>query len=120
MSRISCVRFEAKASIEPSLLGTIAMFDVTDPSTAFSVETPGCEPPSGHRVRYPNVGAGTTVALNTYASAVLGGPQMLFSTFTVSSPWNGLPFPTCRVSSTRQGVTAYSDSPGFCSVGNAK
>ena len=36
------VRFEAKASMEPLLVGTIAMFEVTNPSTAFSVETAGC------------------------------------------------------------------------------
>ena len=41
MSRINCVRSEAKASVEPSLLGTIAMFEVMAPSSAFSVETFG-------------------------------------------------------------------------------
>ena len=42
MSRMSCVGFEAKASIEPFAVGTIAMFEVIDPSLAFSVETTGC------------------------------------------------------------------------------
>ena len=31
MSSTSCVRFEAKASIEPLVVGTIAMFDVISP-----------------------------------------------------------------------------------------
>src|SRR5271157_2520873 len=109
MSSTSCVRLEAKASILPLLVGTIAMFDVTAPSIAFSVETPGCIPPSGHSVRYPNEPGGTTVPLKTYACAVLGGAHTLPTTSTVSSLTKA-PFPL-RVSSTRQGDTGYSDSP---------
>ena len=44
MSRISCVRFEAKASVEPSLLGTIAMSEVMAPSSAFNVGNSGLLP----------------------------------------------------------------------------
>src|SRR5271166_2083941 len=86
MSRINCVRFVAYASISPLLVGTIAMFDVTAPSGAFRVETHGRLPPSGHSVRYPSGSDGTTVALKTYACAVLGGPQALVTTSTGSSP----------------------------------
>ncbi len=65
MSRINCVKPCANASVEPSIFGTIAIFDVMNPSYAFSVDTPGCVCPSAYNVRYPNVGLGTTVALKT-------------------------------------------------------
>src|SRR5208337_2966601 len=106
MSSISCVRLDAKASIEPSVVGTIAMFDVTAPSIAFSVEaTGGGLPLSGHKVRYPSGPGGTTVALKMYAWAIFEGPHTLSATSTVSSSTNGCPLPTWRVSSTRHGAT---------------
>src|SRR5689334_10963964 len=92
ISRISCVSAFANASMEPllTLLGTIAMFDVTNPSRAFSVETTGCCWPAGHNVRKPRGPlAGTTVALKTYALALLGGWHGLPTTLIVRSPWNG-------------------------------
>ena len=48
-----CVRSVAYASILPLSVGTIAMFDVIAPSTAFSLETTGWPPPSVHKVRNP-------------------------------------------------------------------
>ena len=39
MSSINCVVPCAQASVLPSVLGTMAMFEVTAPSTAFNVET---------------------------------------------------------------------------------
>ena len=51
MSRISWVIPDAKASTFPLLVGTIAMLDEIDPSSAFKVETSGFVCPSGHRVR---------------------------------------------------------------------
>ena len=51
MSRIICVTPAANASVLPSLLGTIAMFDVIAASTAFRVETVGWPCASGHNVR---------------------------------------------------------------------
>ena len=46
MSKINCVSPAAYASMEPLLVGTIAMFDVIQPSGAFSVDTTGwfCRP----------------------------------------------------------------------------
>ena len=42
MSRINCVYpYAASASVEPSMFGTIAMFDVMNPSEAFKVATTG-------------------------------------------------------------------------------
>ena len=51
MSKISWVIPDAYASTEPLLLGTIAMLEEIDPSSAFSVETIGWSAPSGHSVR---------------------------------------------------------------------
>jgi hypothetical protein len=65
MSRIKCVGDEAKASIDPLAVGTIAIFDVIAPSAAFRVDASGCGCPFGHKVRKPNDPAGTTVALKT-------------------------------------------------------
>src|ERR1039458_3395210 len=47
MSRISCVSPDAKASASPLLVGTIAMLEEIDPSSAFRVETNGWIVPSG-------------------------------------------------------------------------
>jgi hypothetical protein len=41
ISSTRCVGFEANASIEPLFVGTMARFDVTKPSPALRVETPG-------------------------------------------------------------------------------
>ena len=95
--------------MEPLVVGTIAIFEVMSPSTAFRVEAVGRSWPSAHKVRYPKELDGTTVALKTYACAVLGGAHELPATFTVSSPLNA-PFPL-RVSITRQGATGYKDKP---------
>src|SRR5664280_969050 len=111
MSRISCVTPDAYALVSPSKFCRIAMFDVIAPSNAFNVEASGWFWPSGHSVRYPKGPCGTTVTLNTYASAVLGTPQELSTTSTAGliSPLNAPP--DRRVSSTRQGAAGYSDSP---------
>ena len=61
--------------MEPSVVGTIARFEVTSPSTAFSVDTVGWFWPSGHNVRYPNLPDGITVALKTYACDVGPAPR---------------------------------------------
>src|SRR5580698_4013834 len=105
ISRINCVEPWAHASVLPSVLGTMAMFDVTAPSLAFSVDTVGCGSPSGHSVRKLSVPCGIAVALNTYPSEVAGGPQGLVCTLIVFSPLNGCP-PPLRVSITRHGVSA--------------
>ncbi len=83
MSSIKCVRLEAKTSIEPFAVGTIAMLDVMAPSIAFNVETTGRPWPSGHRVMKPSDAGGTTVVLNTYACATLEGVQALLATSIV-------------------------------------
>ena len=80
MSRISCVNPAAYASMEPSSVGTIAMFDVTEPSEAFRVETLGCVSLCGHSVRYDIGPGGATVALNTKAFDVSGGAHGLVTT----------------------------------------
>jgi hypothetical protein len=41
MSRIKCAGLEPKALTDPLVVGTIAMFDVTEPSMAFNVDTSG-------------------------------------------------------------------------------
>jgi hypothetical protein len=51
MSNTKCVESDAKALTEPLVVGTIAMFEVTAASKAFSVETRGCAAPCGHNVR---------------------------------------------------------------------
>src|SRR5664279_1736899 len=53
MSSTNWVVPEANASIQPFVVGTIAMLLVMDPSKAFKVETSGLVWPSGHKVRYP-------------------------------------------------------------------
>ena len=59
ISRISCVVPCPQASLLPSTLGTMAMFDVIAPSLAFSGE------PSGHSVRKYSGPCGIAVALKT-------------------------------------------------------
>ena len=49
--QITRVGMGTYASIEPVLVGTIAMLDVTVPSDALSVETPGRVCIEGQRVR---------------------------------------------------------------------
>ena len=41
MSRIKCAGLEPKALTEPFAVGTIAMFEVMEPSMAFNVDTSG-------------------------------------------------------------------------------
>ena len=52
--------------IEPFVVGTMARFEATTPSTAFRVETPGWGAPSGHSVRNPSgaLAVGIAVALS--------------------------------------------------------
>jgi hypothetical protein len=45
MSRIKCAGLEPKALTEPLVVGTIAMFEVIEPSMAFNVDTKGCVAP---------------------------------------------------------------------------
>src|SRR5580698_10554963 len=113
MSKINCVSPAAYASMEPLLVGTIAMFDVIQPSGAFSVDTTGWFCPSGHSVIYANVGDGITVAFATYPSAAVGTPHPLLGKFTggFSNPLKGCPPPRPRESNTRQGASGYKDSP---------
>ena len=59
---------------------------------------------------YPIGPGGTTVTLNTSACAVVGIPQGLALTATFNEVMGGDPAGR-RVSSTRQGVTPYSDKP---------
>ena len=55
---------EANALIEPSVVGTIAIFDVTVPSGALSAEASGCSPvPCGQSVRNDSESVGMTVAV---------------------------------------------------------
>src|SRR5271170_4761193 len=93
--------------MEPLLVGTMAMFEVIAPSSALSVETSGCDPPAGHSVRKFSAPSGTTVAFNTYASAVDGGAHVLPCTLTVFVDVNAVG----RVSITRHGAAVYSESP---------
>ena len=113
MSKINCVSPAAYASMDPLLVGKIAMFDVIHPSGAFSVDTAGWFYPSGHSVRYANVGDGITMAFATYPCAAVGTWHGLLGKFTggLSKPLNGCPLPTPRESNTRQGVSGYKDSP---------
>ncbi len=50
-SNTRCVGFDAKISMEPLVVGTIAILSVTAPSIEFKVETSGWTPPSGQSVR---------------------------------------------------------------------
>src|ERR1700691_107825 len=95
------------------------MLDVTNPSSAFKVDTSGCDVPSGQSVRNPSDPEGTTVAFTTYAWALLGTLQLLpVAKGTVSSPWNS-PLDS-RVSMTRQGCNVYSESPDGARFAGAK
>ena len=105
MSRIICVAFDENALMDPFVVGTIAMFEVTAPSRAFSVETTGCDAPCGQSVKKPNDEGGTTVAFRTNASADTGAPQPLVTTPTSLAPLNGGEPAGLRVSMTRHGVT---------------
>ena len=107
ISSISCVELDENASIDPFVVGTIAMSEAITPSSAFNVDTTGCASFSGHSVRYPKPNVGTTVAFSTKASALDGIPQELPVTLTGNVPLNE-PL-ELRVSSTRQGVTVNSD-----------
>src|ERR1035437_4702989 len=100
----------ANALIHPLLAGTIAMFDVIAPSSAFNVDTNGRACPCGHNVRNPIGPGGTTVAFVTCACALAGIPPPLPLTATSSEAMGADPA-GFRVSTTRQGVTLYSDNP---------
>src|SRR5205823_2676548 len=104
--------------MEPLVVGTMAMLDVTMPSPAFSVETKGCIEPWGHRVRKPSGPGGTTVALRTKAWALVGTPQPLPGTSTSRAPLKGGVPAGFLVSRTRHGSVGKSNRPP--AVGGAK
>src|SRR5512133_3645376 len=104
MSRTRCVALLAKTLIRPFAAGTMAMFEVTAASSAFSVDTVGRAWPYGHIVRYPNGPGGTTVAPITCACAAAGTAQGLAPAFT-SRDVIGIAPPGSRVSATLHGVT---------------
>jgi len=110
ISIITCVGLLGKTLIDPLAVGTMARFEVTAPSSAFSVDTTGMVAPRGHSVMYPSGPGGTTVTLNTSACAVEGIPHGLALTATFNEVIGGDPDGR-RVSTTRQGVTPYSDKP---------
>jgi hypothetical protein len=112
ISKIRCVGLLGKTLMDLLMVGTIARFEVTTPSSAFSVDTTGMVCPSGHSVMYPSGPGGTTATLSTSACAVEGIPQALALTATFSEVMGGDPG-GCRVSTTRQGVTPYSDRDIF-------
>src|ERR1051325_189340 len=112
MSMISCVGLVATTVMPPPVpAGTIAIFAVTVPVGAFSVDEPGCDCPAGQVLRNPSVPAdGTTVMLRAYACAVAGMPQGPESTGNVlgtDAARAGLPNAPAPslVSARRQGVT---------------
>ena len=110
ISTIRCARSLANTLMEPLPAGTIARFDVTLASSAFSVATTGRVCPCGHNVRYPSEPVGTTVTLMTCAWALTGIPHTLALTATSGDVMATDPA-GCRVSTTRQGATPYSDNP---------
>src|ERR1039458_619718 len=81
-----CVRLLANALIDPFVVGTIARFEVTAPSGAFSVDTVGRVCPCGQSVRNPNGPGGTAVTFTTCAWALAGIPHVLELTCTSSEP----------------------------------
>ncbi len=117
MSSTKCVAFEAKALMLPLFAGTIAMFEVIAPSNAFNVDTNGCGLPWGDNVRKPSVPCGTTVAFKRYDCADAGAGHPAAATFKSIPVIGGAPA-GFRVSSTRQGLIAKSESPLV--VGGAK
>src|SRR5581483_3038571 len=64
-SRMRLVALGANTSSHPSMLGTIARFDVITPSAALSVEVDGRISVVGQIVRYCSGPCGTTVAFIT-------------------------------------------------------
>jgi hypothetical protein len=96
--------------MDPLIVGTMARFEVTAPSSAFNVDTTGMVCPCGHNVMYPSGPGGTAVTLNTSACAVEGIPQALALTATTSEVMGGDPAGR-RVSTTRHGGTPYNDKP---------
>src|SRR5579862_2160280 len=64
-SRMRFVALGANTSSHPSMLGTIARFDVITPSAALSVEVDGRISVVGQIVRYCSGPCGTTVAFIT-------------------------------------------------------
>src|ERR1035441_2461406 len=96
---IKWVGLLANALIDPFVVGTMAMFEVTAPSNAFSVATTGRTCPCGQSVKYPSDAGGTTVTLNTCACALAGIPHALALTAT-SRFVIGKDPAGCRVSNT--------------------
>src|ERR1700682_2885061 len=111
IARTRCDGIAGDALSARGLGGNRAIFEVTAPSMALSVETTGCVPPCGHNVRKPSGPVGTTVALSTYDWADTGAPQPLAVTFTLIVPFNGGAPGRLLVSSTRHGDKLDSDNP---------
>ena len=112
MSRISCVIPDAYASTFPFVLGTIAMLLVIDPSNAFKVETSGLIGAVG-----PQRQIAQRALWNDRRVEDIRLRRRRRSTKTVharppaDSGFRLKGGPSLRVSITRQGATAYSDSP---------
>ena len=75
ISSVICVLLGAYTSIDPFVLDTIAMFDVTAPSAAFKVHVSGCGMPSGHSVEVFSGPCGYAVALKTNACTLRDATQ---------------------------------------------
>ena len=97
--------------IDPLVVVTSAIFDVTTPSETFKVEANGQGWPAGHRVINPKPPTGTTLAFKTNACAEAGMLQALAVMFTSSDPAIAGAVPGRRLSNTRQATTLYNDSP---------
>ena len=97
--------------IDPFVVGTIAMFDVSAPSNAFRVDTCGHGCPCGHKLRNPRVPVGIAVVFRTKAFAATGTGQSLIAMFTSLVPIIGGAPAGERVSNARQGVVVYRDRP---------
>jgi hypothetical protein len=91
--------------MDPFVVGTNAILEVRLPSPAFNVDTRGWICPCGHRLRYPRVPLGITVAFKTSAFAEAGMPQEPLVMFTSVKPIIAGEGTGTRVSKMRQGVT---------------
>src|SRR5947207_15738651 len=107
MSRITWVGLEGRMLIDPLVVVTSAIFDVTTPSEAFKVEANGHGWPAGHRVINAKPPTGTTLAFKTNACAEGGMLQALAVMFTSSDAAIPGAGPSRRVSNTLQPTTVY-------------
>ena len=104
-SKMTWVESVAYNRMDPFVVGTNAILEVRVPSPAFKVDTRGWACPCGHRLRYPRVAVGITVAFKTNAFATDGMPQVPFVMFTSVKPTIAGAGGGKRVSKTRQGAT---------------